>query len=43
MLYEILYGITYALGAVISAPVLLLMQIVVIIFNILGIPLSILP
>ena len=43
LLYDILYAITYALGAVITAPVLLLMQVVVIFFNILGIPLEILP
>lgn len=35
--------IGYVLGGIISAPFLLIMQIIVILFNILGIPLSILP
>ena len=42
LLYGIIDAITYVLGAVIMSPVLLVMQIFVIIFNILGIPLSIL-
>ena len=43
LLYNIVYAITYALGAVITAPVLLFMQIVVVFFNILGISPEILP
>ena len=39
LIYGVFYAITYALGAVISAPVLLLMQIIAILYNIITFPL----